>query len=72
MVAYELYCFDEITGYEFIGTLPERRKNPERITRESIIQWGRAVLGDKAEGKSIFFKQVTLDKNTGRIYWVNF
>jgi len=72
MIAYELYRFDETTGYELIGTLPERRKNPERITRESIIKWGRIVLGDKEERESIFIKQVTLDKSTGRIYWVNF
>jgi len=40
MVAYELFCFDEKSGYEFIGILPERRKDPKRITNESVLNWG--------------------------------
>jgi len=34
MLAYELYTFNEKRGYEFIGILPERRKNPTRITND--------------------------------------
>jgi hypothetical protein len=29
----------------FIGILPERRKNPIRITQASVINWGRKVIG---------------------------
>ncbi len=32
MLAYELYSFNNISGYELIGVLPERRKNLMRIT----------------------------------------
>jgi len=39
MVAYELFSFDEKNGYEFIGILPERRKDPKRITEESVVNW---------------------------------
>jgi len=71
MVAYEVYSFDDINGYEFIGMLPERRKNPERITEESVIKWARILLGDRAEAKNIFFKEVTIERSTGRLYWVH-
>lgn len=60
MLAYELYSFDEKNGVEFIGVLPERRKDPKRITKESVLNWGRMILGNDADGKKIFFKRVTL------------
>jgi hypothetical protein len=40
MVAYEFYWRDEKGKEHLIGILPERRKNPERITEESIFNWG--------------------------------
>ena len=70
MMAYELYTFDKINGYEFIGVLPERRKNPTRMTEDSVMSWGRMLLGDNVDNKSIYFKKVTLDNN-GRILWIN-
>ncbi len=40
MVAYEFYLRDG-TGKEYlIGILPERRGRPERITNDSILNWG--------------------------------
>ena len=41
MVVYKFYLRDAIKGDIFLGILPERRKNPQRITDESIINWGR-------------------------------
>jgi hypothetical protein len=43
MLAYELYTFNKKKGYEFVGVLPERRKNPTRITKESVISWGKRL-----------------------------
>ena len=71
MLAYELYTFDKTKGYEFIGVLPERRKDPMRITKNSVMNWGKMLLGDKVDYKNIFFKRVTMDSHTGRILWVN-
>ena len=65
MVAYELYSFDEKNGIEFIGVLPERRKDPKRITKESVVNWGKMILGNHADGKKIFFKRITLDDMIG-------
>ncbi len=64
MVAYEFYWRDPIKGYQLIGTLPERRKNPVRITQESVINWGKKILGNNIDIKDMFFIQVTIDKNT--------
>ena len=61
MLAYELYSFDEKTGIEFIGILPERRKDPKRITKESVLNWGRMILGINGDSKKIFFKRVTIE-----------
>jgi hypothetical protein len=66
MVAYELFCFDEKSGYEIIGILPERRKDPKRITNESVLNWGRMVLGTRSEGKKILFNRVAMEDVTGR------
>ena len=71
MQAYEVYSFENTNGYELIGVLPERRKNLTRITRESVLNWGKMLLGGKDNSKSILFKEVTIDSQTGRIVWVN-
>ena len=71
MLAYELYAFNKKKGYEFIGVLPERRKNPMRITKDSILDWGKSLLGDNVDSKNMFFKQVAIDRLSGRIRWVD-
>jgi len=60
MVAYEFYWRDE-TGKELlIGILPERRKNRERITEESVLNWGWKVVGENADVNNIYFVQVEM------------
>jgi hypothetical protein len=58
MDAYEFYSRDPIKGYRLIGVLPERRENPERITRESIINWAKELLGGNVDINEIFFVKV--------------
>jgi len=70
MVGYEFYCCDAINGnYQLVGILPERRKNPARITHESVINWGRNLLGDKMDGDDIFFVQIKMEQ-IGKIHWL--
>ena len=71
MLAYELYIFNKKKGYEFIGVLPERRENPMRITKDSIMNWGKSLLGDNMDSQNMFFKQVAIDRLSGRILWVD-
>jgi hypothetical protein len=71
MLAYELYTFNKKKGYEFIGVLPERRKNPMRITKDSVMNWGKSLLGDSVDYSSMFFKRVEVDTLSGRIVWID-
>ena len=57
MVAYESYWRDE-TGKEHLIRIPERRKSPERITEESVLNWGWEVTGDNSDAKDIYFIKV--------------
>ena len=69
MLAYELYTFNKEKGYELIGILPERRKNPTRITKESVIRWGRMLLDDDVDSKDIFFKPIAIENPADGILW---
>jgi len=71
MVAYELFIYDKLKGYELIGVLPERRKDPKRITKESVLKWGRMLLGDGADSYNIIFTQITMDDSNGQISEAN-
>jgi hypothetical protein len=62
MLAYQFYLRNEIKGYEFVGVLPERRRNPVRITDESIINWGRKNFGRNVRDGGIFFIKVDLEE----------
>ena len=58
MIAYEFYWHDETGKEHFIGILPERRNKPERITKESVLNWGRKIIGNNSEVNDIYFVQV--------------
>ena len=58
MILYELYWRDETGKEYFIGTLPERRTSVERITEESVLNWGKDFIGDGSDPKSIYFVRV--------------
>ena len=58
MILYELYLRDETGKEYYIGTLPERRKNLERITEESVLNWGKDFIGDRSDSKRIYFIRV--------------
>jgi hypothetical protein len=60
MRAYELYWEDKEENEHFLGILPERRKNPERITDESILNWGRMILGEWVRFNKITFNVIEL------------
>jgi hypothetical protein len=71
MLPYELYTFNKKKGYGFIGVLPERRKNRMRITKDSIMDWGKSLLGHNVDSRNMFFKQVAMDRLSGGILWVD-
>ncbi len=60
MLAYEFYWRDEGGTQHLIGVLPERRKDSERITEESILNWGRQFRADDPDLKNIHFGKLVL------------
>jgi len=67
VVAYEFYWLDARGEYQVIGVLPERRKDSERITQQSIMNWGINFFAKNLMIKDISFIQVTIDDQTGRV-----
>ena len=41
-----------------LGILPERRKDPLRITQESIVKWGQLVAGESVDIDNMYFIQI--------------
>jgi hypothetical protein len=68
MEAYEFYWLDPKGGYQIIGILPERRKNPARVTQESIMRWGQNIFGNGIDTEDIFFIQGTIDEKTIKFF----
>jgi len=61
MVAYEFYLRDNGEKDFLIGILPERRRDFRRINEDSILKWGRMVLGNRGDNQNIYFVKVKLD-----------
>jgi hypothetical protein len=68
MIAYEFYLRDPVKGSELIGVLPERRKDPVRITHKSVMNWVKNVFDNGLGNKDIYFIQVTINEDTGNIF----
>lgn len=68
MLAYEFYYHNHVDRPKLIGILPERRKDLQRITSESIMNWVRKLLGNDWEMDRIVFVEVTIDKMTGAVF----
>lgn len=58
MIAYEFYLVNDDEEFHSLGILPERRKNPLRITQESIMKWGTLIVGGSVEVNKIYFIQI--------------
>jgi hypothetical protein len=68
MVAYRFYLRDPGKGAKLIGILAERRKDPARISPESVMNWGKKYFGETLGMDNIFFVQVKVDTSIGRLY----
>ncbi len=71
MIAYEFYWLNSKRDCQILGVLPERRKHPERLARESITHWGEKFFGKNLNPEDIFFIQIMIDDATGRIFRPN-
>jgi hypothetical protein len=68
MIAYEFYR--RVSNREeedrFIGVLPERRKDPQRITDQSIMNWVKSLvpLDDVLNDRVYFIKKEYFDNSS--------
>lgn len=62
MVAYELYYRNKKGEECLLGVLPERRKNATRITKQSVLKWGKMVLrySQSVNLNTVYFERVEL------------
>ena len=67
IIAYEFNLRNGLNGSQFLGILPERRKDPRRITKDSIKKLGKKIIGRATESKELVFTQVTIDTDTNHI-----
>jgi hypothetical protein len=70
MVAYEFYFLDFVNGNELLAILPERRKDPRRITDASVMNWGKMLFGNNESKKIIFCQKVTITEYLGKFFRV--
>jgi len=68
MEAYEFYWLDPIKGYELVGTVLERRKDPKRIPEKSIINLGKKLLGGRVNLSNILFIRRTIEETAGETF----
>ncbi len=61
MVAYEYYWKDEAERFHSIGIVPERRRNSERVTEESILNLVKTLLGEDAGLSNLSFVQMKIN-----------
>jgi hypothetical protein len=67
MVGYELYRWRDLRKvYEWIGVLPERRNNPQRVTKESVLNWGQKYFGIHLNLGDMYFIQIETDREAIR------
>jgi len=60
ITAYEFYRRIRNGEGRFIGTLPERRKDPERITYASIMNWPKNIVPEDVLNGRIYFVLVKI------------
>jgi len=58
MVVYEFYRRIPCGEDRLIGVLPERRKDKERITHESIMNWAKLLVPEQIFSDKVYFVRV--------------
>ena len=60
MIAYE-FCVDDGTEeFHLLGILPERRKDPSRVTYQSIMNWAILLVDDSVDIDEIHIIQAEI------------
>ena len=60
ITAYEFFRSERNGKDRFLGFLPERRKDPKRITHASIMNWAKIIFPKDVFEERVYFVQVKL------------
>ncbi|HXX34011.1 MAG TPA: hypothetical protein VEM15_06000 [Thermodesulfobacteriota bacterium] len=62
MPTYKFYYMNQKGDSHLIGILPERRRDPRRVTHQSIMNWWIRIAGHipMQEGHRVQFEQVEI------------
>ena len=63
ITVYEFYRRGGNGKDHFVGTLPERRKDPKRINEDSITNWARLLfwrMDDEEFKREIYFVEIEI------------
>ena len=64
MIGYKIYEYDDVYGYQFVQSVPERRKDSTRITDDSIMNLARKVVGVHVDIAGILVVPIVLDRRS--------
>ena len=59
-IAYEFFRRERDGENRYIATLPERRKDPERITHASIMNWAKTLVPKDVFDDRVYFVRVKI------------
>jgi hypothetical protein len=62
MATYEFYLNDDIKEFYLLGILYERRKDPVRVSHQSIMNWGKLIVGDYVDINNIYFIEIEVQE----------
>jgi len=66
MVTYEFYLNDDVKEFHLLGIplgiLYESRKDPVRISYQSIMNWGKLIVGDYVDINNIYFIEIEVQE----------
>ena len=62
MAKYAFYYMNQRGDRHLVGILPERRRDPRRITHQSIMNWWTRIAGHipMQDGHKVRFEQVEI------------
>ena len=62
MVTYEFYLNGDYKEFHLVGILYERRKDAVRISYQSIMNWGKLIVGHYVDINNIYFIEIEVQK----------
>jgi hypothetical protein len=60
MRAYKFYFRHPSEGNKLIAMLPERRRDLQRVTEESVIKWVKQTIGSRADSRNIYYVEIEI------------